>query len=339
MSAQKETVTDVGPETDPFHETDGSVLRERQHVLGGRFEFESNSRRLLRLVEAAYSGLPTHRLGPATPRFQIRLQLASGPSLPAADEPPLVRMEAGAGLLCGVMDAANFAILSPAERRGLVVISRQLLRFPYHARYELLEFAVFVLAGRAQSLVPLHAACVGLNGRGLLLVGETGAGKSTVALHCLLQGLDFLSEDSAFVQPDGMLATGVSNFLHLRKDSLRFLSDACASQVRRSPIIRRRSGVEKFEVDLRRTSYRLAPSPLEVSGVVFITRRRAGKQPILGLLRKSEMLAKLDRRQRYASNQPGWTDFRQRLSTMNAYELRRGRHPADAAEALQRALE
>jgi hypothetical protein len=339
MSAKKETVTEVGPAADPFREVYGTVIRERLHVLGGRFEFESNSHRLLRLVEAAYAGLPTHRLRPTTPQFHVRLQLAAGPSLPMANEPPLVRMESGAGLLCGVMDAGNFAVLSPAERRGLVVASRQLLRYPYHARYELLEFAVFVLAGRAQGLVPLHAACVGLNGRGLLLVGDTGAGKSTVALHCLLHGLDFLSEDSVFVLPEAMLATGVANFLHLRKDSLRFLAGSSASQVRRSPVIRRRSGVEKFEVDLRRTGYRLAPAPLEVSGVVFITRRSAGRHAILGSLRKSEMLAKLDRRQRYASIQPGWMDFRQQLSTMNAYELRRGRHPAEAAEALQRVLE
>jgi hypothetical protein len=58
-----------------------------------------------------------------------------------------------------------------------------MLRFPYHARYELIEFAVFTLAARAQGLVPLHAACVGEEGRGLLLMGESGAGKSTASLH------------------------------------------------------------------------------------------------------------------------------------------------------------
>lgn len=335
----KKPVTRVDPEGDPFREVGGTVVREQRYLLGGLFEFESNSRRLLRLVDAAYAGLPRHRLRPTTPRFHVRLQLASGRGLPAADEPPLMRMQAGAGLLCGVMDAANFAVLSPAERRGLVVASRQLLRFPYHARYELLEFAVFVLAGRAQGLVPLHAACVGLNGRGLLLIGASGAGKSTVALQCVLQGLDFLTEDAAFVLPHGMLATGVSNFLHIRRDSLRFLTGSSASLVQRSPVIQRRSGVEKFEVDLRRTGYRLAPSPLKVSGVVFVSKRGAGKRALLASLHRSEMLARLDRSQRYAAIQPGWTDFRQHLSAMNALELRRGRHPGEAAEALQRALE
>ena len=36
--------------------------------------------------------------------------------------------------------------------------------------------AVFTLAARVQQLVPLHAACVGLKGRGVLIMGASGAG-------------------------------------------------------------------------------------------------------------------------------------------------------------------
>ena len=340
LNRPRKRVVEANPEGDPFREVSGRVLRERMHLLGGLFEFESNSRRLLGLVEAAYAGLPTHRLRPAVPQIHIRLQLASGRNFTTAHELPLMRMQAGPGLLCGVMDNSNFAVLLPTERQGLVVVSRHLLRFPYHARYELLEFAVFVLAGRAQGLVPLHAACVGLKGRGLLLIGAPGAGKSTVALQCLLHGLDFLTVDAAFVLPDGMLATGVPNFLHLREDSLRFLDGSSkASLVRRSPVIRRRSGVEKFEVDLRRTGYRLAPSPLKVCAVVFVSKRGAGRGPVLATLQRSEMLARLDRSQRYATIQPGWAAFRRQLAAMNAFELRRGRHPGQAADELLRALQ
>jgi hypothetical protein len=340
LSRPRKRVVAANPEGDPFREASGRVLRERMHLLGGLFEFESNSRRLLGLVKAAYAGLPTHRLRSSVPQFHIRLQLASGRDFTTAREPPLMRMQAGPGLLCGVMDAANFAVLLPTERRGLVVASRELLRFPYHARYELLEFAVFVLAGRGQGLVSLHAACVGLNGKGLLLIGATGTGKSTIAVQCLLRGLEFLTEDAAFVLPEGMLATGVPNFLHLREDSLRFLDrSSMASLVRRSPVIRRRSGAEKFEVDLRRTGYRLAPSPLEICGVVFVSKRGAGRGPVLATLQRSEMLARLDRSQRYAAIQPGWITFRQQLSAMNAFELRRSRHPVQAADALLKALQ
>jgi hypothetical protein len=152
----------------------------------------------------------------------------------------------GAGLLGGATFASNAVILSPREGAALVVVSPQMLRFPYHTRYELIEFAVFTLAARAQRLVPLHAACVGLDGRGILLMGPSGAGKSTVALHCLLNGFDFLSEDSVFVAPDTMLATGVANFLHVRADSLGWLGRSReAGAIAKSPVIQRRSGVKK----------------------------------------------------------------------------------------------
>ena len=78
-------------------------------------------------------------------------------------------------------------------------MSPGMLRYPYHARYELIELAMVTLASRAQSLVPLHAACVGVRGTGLLLIGASGAGKSTLALHALFSGMQLLSEDSAFV--------------------------------------------------------------------------------------------------------------------------------------------
>src|SRR3546814_9900836 len=151
-----------------------------------------------------------------------------------------------------------------------------MLDWPYHLRYELIEFAVFLLAARCQGLVPLHVACVGRGGRGILLLGASGAGKSTLVLHSRLQGLDVLSEDAEFVQPDGVIATGVANFRHVRADALDGIEDVAARRwIASSPVIRRRSGVEKFEVDLRRAPrpVRLAEAPLRLVGPVDLSGR------------------------------------------------------------------
>lgn len=43
---------------DPFGERSATVTREEMQLLGGRFQFESNSPELLRLVDLAYAGLP-----------------------------------------------------------------------------------------------------------------------------------------------------------------------------------------------------------------------------------------------------------------------------------------
>jgi hypothetical protein len=212
-------------------------------------------------------------------------------------------------------------------------------RFPYHTRYELIEFAAYTLASRVQNLVPLHAACVGHRGRGLLLLGPSGSGKSTVALQCLLQGLDFVAEDAVFVEPDSLLTTGIANFMHVRADSLRWVERARdAAVIRNSPVIRRRSGVQKFEVDLRGTQYRLARAPLKLAVVVFLSAQKAVDGALLHALSKPELLRRLEATQAYAASQPSWAAFRRKVSRLEAFELRRGRHPLDAVTALRQIL-
>jgi hypothetical protein len=325
---------------DPFEERT-PPLRAQLQLLGARFQFESNSRQLLHLVEKAYGSLPRHRLPDAGPRLRVRLQLMSGGPQRSRRrlEPPPLNMLSGGGFLGGATQGSNFVVLSPQQRSALVGISPQMLRFPYHTRYELIEFAVFSLAQRVQELVSLHAACVGRAGRGLLMMGPSGAGKSTVALQCLLQGLDFLSEDAVFVAPDSLLATGIANFLHIPANSLRWIERDDAAAIRRSPVIRRRSGVRKFELDLRRGIYRLAPAPLQIGAVVFLSSKSAASGPLLRPLSKSALLANLSQTQAYAVNQPEWSRFKKQIGRLDVFELRRGQHPLEAVEVLRALLD
>ena len=325
---------------DPFRERSGRHFSVHRQILCGRFRFESTSPALLHLVEAAYADLPPHQLPMAGPEFRIELRLLPRQASPGDAEPPPVQVQSGAGLLCGVMDTSNYVMLSPGQRRGLVVASEDMLGRPYHLRYELIEFAVFTLAARAIGLVPLHGACVGTQGRGILVLGSSGSGKSTLALHSLLQGLDFLAEDAVFVQPESLLATGVANYLHVQADALRFVGDDEARRwISQAPVIRRRSGVEKFEADLRQGHGRLAAAALELVGAVFVSSQPADDPDVLlSAIPADEIAARLCADQPYAATQPGWHRFGQRLMQLGVHQLRRGRHPRDAVDALRHLL-
>ncbi len=339
--------------TDPFRERRGRLLRAHRQLLGGAFEFATESPELMRLVRWAYDSLPRHRLPGSQAHVAVRLILGrrarrerrprrgrkrdSGSPDSGAPEP--FAMLSAAGLLCGSSDCSTVAVMSAAQRAALIIVARELLRFPYHLRYELIEFAVFTLAARVQGLMPLHAACVGRGGRGLLLIGESGAGKSTAVLHCALQGWDLVAEDSLFVAPRLLLATGVANFLHVRGESLRFLPAADAILIRRAPTIRRRSGVRKLEVDLRQRRFRLAPRPLEIAALVALSARPAGEEPLLVPIAPGEALARLRASQPYAASQRGWSLFARRMRAVPAFELRRGRHPRESVAALEPLLD
>jgi hypothetical protein len=330
-------IADVLP--DPFAERAAVRVTRRIHLLGAQFQFECEHAGLLRLVDSAYANLPRYRLARSEPTVRLSLQMTSGQRKVRRDEPPSLGMLSGTGLLAGATDGSSFAILSPAQRTGLIAVTPRMLRFPYHTRYELIEFAVFTLAARVLGLMPLHGACVGYSGRGVMLMGPSGAGKSTVTLQSLLEGLEFLCEDSLFVTPDTLLAAGVPNFLHVRADSLRWVTPRQAAPIRRAPVIRRRSGVRKYELDLRRPGYRVAMDALKVCAVVFLSPLSAVGGPLLRPLETSAALRRLAQEQAYAASQPSWRTFARSLSRLPFFELRRGQHPRESVSAVRALLE
>jgi len=329
---------DLSP--DPFLERTSAGRSMDVHVLGAHVRFTSDSTALLNVAAMAYAGLPPHVLPMTPPSLHVELRLAPARDVAAGQEPPLVSMQSGAGFLCGVMDASNYAVLFPEQHRALVVASPDMLENPYYLRYELIEFSVFTLATRALGLAPLHGACVGREGRGALVMGSSGAGKSTLALHSLLRGMDFLSEDAVFVHPQSGMATGVANYLHVQADALRFVEDAGLRRwIEQSPMIRRRSGVEKHEVDLRDGHGRLAQTPLALACVVFVSRQPADDpDELIHPIPEHQIIERLVAEQPYAASQPGWDALVQAVKRGGAYELRRGRDPAASVDALLRLL-
>lgn len=328
---------------DPFGTGLAMDCQRRYRLLGVPFEFHSNSEALMALADAAYRGLPEHRLAHmarAPLRVELRLGPDRAPAWQAADEPPAPCMHGGAGLRLAVVDEANLAAVQPGQGVAVVHVSPVLLARPYHARHELVEFAVYVLAQAATGMLPLHAGALATDdGDGLLLVGHSGAGKSTLTLRAQQAGLHFLTEDSCFVHPHSLAMTGLSSWLHLRLDALRWITEpALRDRVTASPVIRRRSGDRKYELDLRGGWARLAPVPPVLRQLVFASPEPAGAGPLLLPVQGHALLQRLRHTQPYAAGHAGWADFEQACLRLPAWQLRRGAHPDEAAQALLQLL-
>lgn len=306
------------------------------HVLGAHVHVASASEALMALARAAYGGLPPHRLADHGEPLHVALRLGPPRAAPSARTPPEVRMQSGAGFLCGVMDADNYVVMCPAQRRALVVVSPDMLAHAYHVRYELIEFAVFTLASRALGLVPLHGACLGWQGRAALLLGRSGSGKSTLALHGLLRGMTFLAEDAVFAHVPSGAVTAVANYLHVLPDADRFVRDESARRwIADAPVIRRRSGAVKHEIDLRDGRAHLAESPHELACVVFVSGEVADDpRALLRPVPQAAIASRLAADQAYAAALPSWPAFVERVVAGGAWELRRGSHPDASVDAL-----
>lgn len=309
-----------------------------KQLMGGRFCFRSSSQALMHLAEAAYGGVAPHRFAGEPPEFSVDMCLLPRPTR-ACNQPPKVRTRLHGELLHGYMNDGNFVLISPRQRRALLVASEDMLAHACQLRYELLEFAVFLLAARTQGLVPLHGAGIGQGGRGLLVLGASGAGKSTLALHGMLEGLELLAEDAVFVQPRSLMATGVANYLHLQASALDSVDHEAARRwIAGSPVIRRRSGVHKFEADLRRAPAPLhtAQAPMQVAGTVLVSSEHAtDPATLLTRVAPEDIAATLAADQAYATRQAGWHDFAQRMARLPMYRLRRGPQPRAAVAALR----
>ncbi len=80
--------------------------------------------------------------------------------------------------------------------------------------------AVFLWAQK-HVLLMLHAAAVGIDGRGILIVGHGGTGKSTLTCSCLADGFDFVSDDYCLLAATGSrIVYPVYTNVSLNPDSL-----------------------------------------------------------------------------------------------------------------------
>jgi hypothetical protein len=118
--------------------------------------------------------------------------------------------------------------------RGLATICSR--RYEPDARYLAAHPLTMILLCemlKRRGRYSLHAACVANGGRGGLIAGPSGTGKSTLVLALAARGLDFLSDDMVFLGrgESGIEAHGFSDAIGVTRDTAaRFaeLSDLAA---------------------------------------------------------------------------------------------------------------
>jgi len=97
----------------------------------------------------------------------------------------------------------------------------------------LLPIAVGVF-GAGIGVLPLHAACLSFNGRGVLIAGVSGTGKSNLSLAMAQIGADFISDDWTYIADnDGDLcAHGMFAPIKLLPDAVRYFPELRQYDVR-----------------------------------------------------------------------------------------------------------
>jgi len=113
----------------------------------------------------------------------------NGASLPAPTH------RAWLNLMAIVTDAENFAVCDLRQGVAFCCLTETALADPLYLRYYFLEGPGLSLLEH-RYLVSVHAACVRFADRGVLLCGDSGAGKSSLAYACALRGWTFVADDN-----------------------------------------------------------------------------------------------------------------------------------------------
>jgi hypothetical protein len=119
-----------------------------------------------------------------------------------------------------IADRANFAVCDVASGYCFCCITPNMAGDLYFRTHMLDTMAYFTLDYRYITI--LHAACVARNGRGVLLGGEPGAGKSCLAYACVKRGWTLLSDDFAALLREPRSNTVIGRAYRMRFRPLAF---------------------------------------------------------------------------------------------------------------------
>ena len=315
---------------DPFLQQVAMPHQAVFNVMGVPVLFESNDLALIQLAAQAYKQLPATGFQP--PHLCMRLLANDDLRADAFDQPPPYLQYAHADLFSALFSPADAVLCSLRPGTGLVTVSPAMRRFAHTVRYEMIENAAFNLLTAHLNAVPLHAACLIKNNTSLLIFGDTGAGKSTLALACLLQGWQLIAEDSVFMLPGHPSELrGVPNFLHITQETAAFFPEAALQGER----ITRRSGKTKLALDVRTQFHAIDRIAAPLGALVFLVPMQTGQLTLLPLAVAAARELLLQQ-QPFATGHTRWPQALEKLLACPIFQLTRGdaRASANLLEAL-----
>jgi hypothetical protein len=196
---------------DPLLRNVDLPLKGVYHPLGFSIEVITNSDEVLAAAEESWG-----RLSPifSETSLQLRIALGEGSSRVC---PPAPVYRGQRNLLSVVADSRNFAVCDRDQGFSYAWIDRSAIEHRGYLRYHFLESLALSMLSSSY-VVPLHAACVELAGTGVLLCGNSGAGKSSLAFACARSGWNYISDDASYLvrKGSGRLVAGNSQQVRLR---------------------------------------------------------------------------------------------------------------------------
>jgi hypothetical protein len=124
-------------------------------------------------------------------------------------------VRAQGNLLVSVADKENLYVGDLFAGFGSAWVTQAAVAARGYFRYHVLEALAYMLL-EALHVAALHAACVAFHGHGVLLAGDSGAGKSSLAYACARRGWIYCTDDGSLLVMHGTGRSVLGNPLSFR---------------------------------------------------------------------------------------------------------------------------
>jgi energy-coupling factor transporter ATP-binding protein EcfA2 len=138
---------------------------------------------------------------------------------------------------------------------------------------------VYLLLG-ASVVTDLHAGCVSKNGKGILLCGDSGAGKTTLSYACARAGWTYTSDDTSYLINRFSVPRVIG---HAHRVRFRPAAKELFPELEDREITPRMEGKASIEVPMGELSPIDAATEATVSSIVYLNRYSGAKATLIPL--------------------------------------------------------
>jgi hypothetical protein len=257
------------------------TLREAFHPLGFSMELRTNSPSILSLARVLWSVFePRPQLDMRPIRVDVHVvdaaMLESDEDGAKEECPPAPSVRFMMPLIVTVSDAHNFSVGNLEEGWTRVVVARSTENHRNYLGYFFLGAAPLCHIASAHA-TPIHAGCVAFKGRGILLCGDSGAGKSSLSYACARAGWTYITDDASYLlhEADGRTVTGNCHQVRFRPTAGKLFPE-----VEGLAITPRAAGKPSIEMPTASLPWMRCASTASIQYLVFLNRRVAAPQAL-----------------------------------------------------------
>jgi hypothetical protein len=248
-------------------------LRARLFPFGFPIEITTNSEEILKAASESWKNFQQRF---DTPPLKLKLGVTADPTDSRALPPaPLCRVQGDTML--HIADQYNF--VSCDLRQGIAFgwVTEETTKSHLYLRYFLLEAAIYCMMATTRVVV-LHAACITSNGYGMLLCGDSGAGKSSLAFAGARSGWTFTCDDASYLlmgRKDNMVVGNCHQF------RLRDSGPQLFPELEGRSITPRAAGKPSIEIPTIELDGINTSVSATVQAIVFLNRRNVTKSELV----------------------------------------------------------